>query len=52
MTRWPIIRHVRWLWHTWRATRWARAWGEVGIGLGIINESDQRALDAIWRGER
>lgn len=46
------IRHIRCLWLGWRVHRWARMWGECGIGPGVPNESDLRVLDAIWRGEQ
>lgn len=53
---WPLrlwgVRHVRWLFHMFRVNAWARAWGSVGIGLGIPHPSDVAVLDAIWRGER
>jgi hypothetical protein len=51
MRRWPIIRHARWLWASWRVHRWAALCGSVGLGLGVPNESDLRHLDMIWRGE-
>jgi hypothetical protein len=51
MTRWPIIRHVRWLWGSWRVRLFARRCAQLGLGLGHPNESDLRVLDAIWRGE-
>ncbi len=53
---WPFrlwgVRHVRWLFCSWRVNVWARQWGKVGIGLGIAHPSDTAVLDAIWRGER
>ena len=51
MKRWPIIRHIRWLYGSWAVQRYARKWARAGIGLGVPNESDLRVLDAIWRGE-
>jgi hypothetical protein len=51
MERWVVIRHVRWLWCSWRVHRWAAECAEFGLGLGIPNPSDLRRLDAIWRGE-
>lgn len=51
MKRLPVIRHIRWLWLTWRVEVWAHRFGQVGIGLGHPNPSDQQQLDAIWRGE-
>ena len=50
--RLPGIRHVRWLFCSWRVAVWARTWAQHGVGLGVPNESDRRVLDAIWRGER
>lgn len=51
MLRLPFVRHIRWLWGSWRCRVHARRWASVGIGLGIPNESDERVLEAIWRGE-
>jgi hypothetical protein len=45
------IRHVRWLYLTWRVHRFAAMCGSFGLGLGYPNESDLRRLDMIWRGE-
>ena len=52
MKRWPVIRHVRYFWLAWQVSRWARAWGQAGIGLGVPNQADVAHLEAIWRGER
>lgn len=49
--RWPIIRHIRYYWLSYRVHLWAMNWGSVGIGLGWPNESDLRWLDDIWRGK-
>lgn len=51
MKRLPIVRHIRWLWGSWRVHRWARHCADLGLGLGIPNRSDLDVLDAIWRGE-
>lgn len=51
MKRWPIIRHIRYWWGVYRVNRWARMWGQVGIGLGYANPSDLQVLDNIWRGK-
>lgn len=51
MKRWPIIRHIRAIWLTYRVHRWAAQWGSIGIGFGRPNESDLAHLRAIWRGE-
>lgn len=45
------IRHLRYFILRRRVERWAAMWGRCGIGLGFMNESDARVLDAIWRGE-
>lgn len=51
MKRWRVIRHIRfWIMYR-RVARWARAWGEVGIGLGYINPSDEAHLKDIWDGK-
>jgi hypothetical protein len=51
MKRWWGVRHIRYYWLSWRAYSWAQDWAQMGIGLGVPNESDMRTLDAIWRGE-
>ena len=45
------IRHVRWLWHSYRCHRHAAFWAAMGIGFGFPNQADLDTLDAIWRGE-
>ena len=52
MKKWWGIRHLRWLWLSYRVHRWAAMWGRVGIGLGWPNESDYQTLDDIWAGRR
>lgn len=51
MKRWPVIRHVRYFWYRRQVHRWARAWAQLGIGLGHPNQSDLDHLAAIWRGK-
>jgi hypothetical protein len=51
MKRWPIIRHIRYLVLRARVYEWARWWGDVGIGLGVPNESDLAQLERIWNGD-
>lgn len=51
MKRWPVIRHLRFFWYTWRVFRFAAAMGALGLGLGTPNQHDLDTLDAIWRGE-
>jgi hypothetical protein len=45
--RWWGIRHVRWYFKYQRVDHWVRAWG----GL-CMSASDQKYLDAVWRGKR
>jgi hypothetical protein len=52
MTRWWGIRHLRYWWYARQVARWARYWGEHGIGIGVPHQADLVVLDAIWRGER
>lgn len=48
MKRWPVIRHIRWLWLSYRFERW---WSEVGHLLGAVrNPSDLKFLDDVWSG--
>jgi len=51
MLRWPIVRHIRWFWGSWRVRWHAARWASVGIGLGVPNKSDLDVLDAIWKGD-
>lgn len=51
MKRWPIIRHVRYYWLTFRVHMWAMKWGSVGIGLGWPNQYDLDRLEEIWKGK-
>lgn len=50
MKRWPIIRHIRWVYLSYRVHQWARACGRMGLGLGVPHDSDLRHLQAIWDG--
>lgn len=45
------VRHIRFVFLSWRIHRWARAWARGGIGLGHPNPADLDWLEAIWRGE-
>lgn len=45
------IRHLRWLWHTWRFERYLSECAEMGLG-GLPQPSDLAYLEAIWKGER
>ena len=42
MKRWPVIRHVRFLW----TSMWFRIWAE-----GPLSENDVRYLNDIWDGK-
>ncbi len=44
------IRHMRWLWLSWRVHRFAQQCAELGLGMGYPNASDLNYLDAVWRG--
>lgn len=45
------IRHVRWLYYTWRVHQFAWQCGLMGLGMGTPNPSDLRHLDRIKNGE-
>lgn len=51
MKRWPIIRHVRYWWLSYRVHRWAIDCFHLGLGLGHPNPSDLRMLELIWEGK-
>ena len=51
MKRWPIIRHIRWLYLSWKVERHYEAWRSLGM-LPSNREHDDKILDAIWRGEQ
>ena len=46
------VRHLRWLYLSYRVHQFASLCGSVGLGLGYPNKSDLDFLDAIWRGEK
>ncbi|MCC6918925.1 MAG: hypothetical protein IT548_06955 [Alphaproteobacteria bacterium] len=48
MSRWPVIRHARWLWHRFNLNRWNAFWLSIGY---LPNQSDEDHLAAIWRGD-
>lgn len=48
--RWPIIRHVRYLWHLWWVNEWYYEWQRMGYH-DLNAEHDYAHLDRIWRGE-
>ena len=50
MKRWPIIRHIRCLYHAYWVFRWAKQCRQVGLGLGDPHPADLEHLDAIWEG--
>lgn len=45
------VRHVRFWYLSYQVHRWARRWGQMGIGFGVANEADIAELRRIWRGE-
>lgn len=45
------VRHVRWLWLSYRVHSFAQQCASVGLGLGFPNDSDLRVLDMIWKGK-
>ena len=47
--RWPIIRHLRWLWYSWQLARWMQFWSRAGLTLPNIH--DLEYLNRVWRGE-
>ena len=51
LKRLPVIRHIRFFYLDYMAHRWARIWGECGIGLGQPNPSDLAYLKAVWEGK-
>jgi hypothetical protein len=50
LKRLPIIRHLRWYWHTQKFLRW---WYGIGSYFWICpNPADLDFLDDIWKGKR
>jgi hypothetical protein len=48
MKRWPLIRHIRWLWLSRKFWLW---WQATGKSLGAVpNERDLRYLDDVREG--
>lgn len=52
MKLWPIIRHIRFVYWSWRLHQWTQACTMLGLGLGHPNPADLEHLEAIWRGKR
>ena len=50
LLRMPGIRHVRYLWHSWRLSVWVDRWMTAGVGIHA-NEYDLRVLEGIRQGE-
>lgn len=49
MSRWPVIRHVRYAYLSWRFRGW---WQNIGRHLGAVpNESDIKYLENVWKGK-
>lgn len=48
MKRWPIVRHVRYLWMVWRFWRWWTTFGH--LIAAVPNEADLKFLEAVWEG--
>jgi hypothetical protein len=50
MKRLPIIRHIRWAYHSWQVERHYAVYNSLGY-LPVKRDHDDAVLDAIWRGE-
>jgi len=50
MKRLPIIRHLRWLYHSRRVRQHYEYFSKLGM-LPLNADKDYEVLDAIWRGE-
>lgn len=49
MKRWPVVRHIRFLYLRWRFESW---WLRCGRYYWLApNVNDEEYLDAVWRGE-
>lgn len=48
--RLPLIRHVRWSYHTWKVNEHYEMWARMGM-LPLNAGGDYDVLDAIWRGD-
>jgi hypothetical protein len=51
LRRLPIIRHLRWLYWSWKVEQHYAMWESLG-SLPVRRHLDEAVLDAIWRGER
>jgi hypothetical protein len=49
--RLPIIRHLRWLYWSWKVEQHYAMWLQLG-SLPVYRDRDEQVLDQIWRGER
>lgn len=52
MRRLPIIRHLRWLYYSWKVEQHYTMWHQINGSLPVNRWQDEQVLDAIWRGER
>ena len=50
MSRWPIIRHIRYYYLLYQVNRHYEMWRSLGA-LPVNAHHDYAALDRIWRGE-
>jgi hypothetical protein len=49
--RLPVIRHLRWLYFSWRVQQHYTMWHQLG-SLAVNRHLDDEVLDQIWKGER
>ena len=49
MKKLPIIRHVRYVWYSWRLMRWMSHYQSLGLGF-FPQESDLQFLNEVWYG--
>jgi hypothetical protein len=50
MKRWPLIRHLRYVWLAYCFNRW---WYTIGRHIWLApNAADERYLDDVWYGRR
>ena len=50
MSRWPVIRHLRYFYYRVQIARWYGFWATMGMHDGN-RIHDEKVLDRIWRGQ-
>jgi len=50
MSRWPLIRHIRYYFYLWKVNKHYDSWRKLG-SFPVHRELDDEVLLKIWKGE-